>query len=283
MATASGANNEAELKTLGELSDNDMPIVETLLVMGHIDRPNVDLALYRQHINVLHDALEVEIEKNPYQEDNLLEYRLARLNAVLRDQFHYGEDEEDFGDIDTINLLTVIDHRKGIPVALGALYMELATKQHWPIHGLNFPGHFLLRLDEGAHRLIFDPYHDGRVMDAGSMRKLLKETVDKDAELNHAYYETVTSRDVVLRFYNNKKTRLITESRYEEALDVTSRMMWIAPHEARLYFDSGILSAKISHVKDALDYLNKFIGLSTDKRSIGEAKEMIDNFRRQLQ
>lgn len=284
MANAANAVLEAQLKELGKLPDDELPILRTLLLLGALERDGLDIKPYEYHLQALHDALTLEVARyQPVDGDPVVNYRLARLNAVLLGEFNYSEDNELFGAIDTINMLTVIDRRKGIPVALGALYMELAGKQGWPIYGLNFPGHFLIRLDHGSQRLIVDPYHRGVAVDAGGMRRLLKETNGSDAELNHSFYDTVSPRAVVLRFYNNKKTRLITEARYEEALKVAYRMLWIAPEESRLYFDIGILSMKQGLIRNALEYLEKFIDLSTDKRSIAEAKAMIANLQVRLQ
>src|SRR3546814_18868046 len=72
------------------------------------------------------------------------------------------------------DMMRVIDRRRGLPVALGILYLHGARAQGWPICGLNFPGHFLLRLDLGAERTIIDPFHGGETRDAAALRALLK-------------------------------------------------------------------------------------------------------------
>ncbi len=282
MIDTGGKSFESRLHELGELSDADIPVTETLLLLGALELGIQDLKPYHDHIQELHEALVQEVTDHPYREgDAVMAYRLARLNTVLRSEFGYGEDADSFGDVNTINMLTVIDRRKGIPVALGALYLELATAQDWPMWGLNFPGHFLMRLDHGSERLIIDPY-SGASLDAGGMRRVLKASNGDKAELSHAYYDIVTSREVILRFYNNKKTRLITDSNYTEAVGVTRNMIRVAPNEPRLYFDCGILSVKQGLIKDALDYLKRFVDMSSDRRSITEAQTIIKTLQKDL-
>jgi len=283
MSATVAADLENALNELGRLADADLPIVKTLLLMGQSDRGDEDIKAYEAHIGAMRDALTQEIGKHPIDAgQDVLKYRLQRLNAVIRDEFGYEEDKTSFAAMETINLLTVIDRRKGIPVALGSLYMDLATSQGWTVMGLNFPGHFLIRLDSGAQRMIVDPY-EGKALDAGGMRRLVKRNIGEDAELSHSYYDTVTPREVVIRFYNNKKTRLIADGQYKDALHTTRLIHKIAPAEPRLDFDSGVLSIKLGHLKDATEYLEKFILVSKDKRSLAEAKSMLNDLRTKLQ
>jgi regulator of sirC expression with transglutaminase-like and TPR domain len=275
----SDQGHKARLLDIGHMPDDAMPLVETLLLIG-----GADLSDYNAHIHELHDALASEIIGHPFTEEgSILNWRLDRLNAVLRGRFGYHGDHEGYDVPENINMATVIDRRCGIPVALGVLYMELAKKQDWPIYGLNFPGHFFLRLDQGAHRLIFDPFESGAEMNAVDLRATLKKILGARAELHHDYYNTVSQRDIALRFCNNRKTRLISAGSYQEALDITEQELWFAPDEPRLYYDAGVLSTKVDHVRDAIHYLEEFIQRSHDVRTVSEAHEMIRGLQRLLQ
>lgn len=275
---------EKQLQEIGRLPDADVPLTDVLLLLGTLDRPVDEIEAYRSHIEKMRQSLDEHIKHQPMQPmEELLSYRLNRLNSVIRGQYGYDKDELGYNIVEHINLPTVIDRRKGIPVALGVLYVELARYKNWPIYGLNFPGHFLLTLTDGARRLIFDPYHDGQTVDAAGMRDLLKKNVGPKAELNHTYYNFVGIRDIILRFYNNRKIRLIENSQYKPALDIVKSLLWIAPNEARLYFDAGVLSVKLSLLRDAVDYLQVFITRSEDRKAIAQAKSMLIQVQSKLQ
>src|SRR5690606_13696955 len=171
---------------------------------------------------------------------------------------------------------------KGIPVGLGALHLVLAEEMGWDAVGLNFPGRFLVRYEEGAKRLIVDPFSDGKVMQASDLRQLLKASLGEKAELHHHYYDPITKRDVVLRFYNNRRMRLLMQEDYTRALQAITHEFWIAPKEARLYYDAGVMCAKTGQHQEALEYLQEFVELSRDQRSIAEAQGMIASLRRIL-
>lgn len=274
---------QQQLKAFGELDDMAIPLADTLLMLGSVEREGDDIEPYRTHLDDMRRALADTISANPRPDDMpVLRYRLDRLNDVIRNQFAYGGDRDGYDDADMINLLTVIDKRAGIPVAIGVLYMILADSQNWPIAGINFPGHFLLRLADGANGIIFDPFHAGAVMNAAHMRTLLKDVLGARAELHHHYYDTVTRRDVILRFCNNRKTRLIASEDYTRALQTIRHQLWVAPREPRLYYDAGVLSARIGQLQDALGYLHEFIQMSDDVRTIAEAQSIMAGLRRVL-
>src|SRR5258708_36332460 len=114
--------------------------------------------------------------------------------------------------------MRVIDRRKGLPVALGILYIHAARAQGWDMAGLAFPGHFLVRLQDAGTRLILDPFHGGKPREAAELRDLLKAITGNEAGLTPAHYAPVSDRDGLLRLQNNPKPRLIDSRQLGEAM-----------------------------------------------------------------
>lgn len=281
---------ETRLHEIGHLADDDVPVVETLVLLGALDKPEItDLTPYWRHIEELHQALGKAIETDPLPEDAASQdinlWRLDRLRKVLFDGFGYHADagHEGFSVPEKINFLDVLTARSGIPVALGALFYELAKAQGWAVCGLAFPGHFIMRLEHGGARLIFDPFDKGQVLDAALMRALLKGSLGPQAELSHDYSLPVSARDIVLRFCNNRKLRFLQLGNYDAALQTVLREMAIAPDEPLLYFDGGILAFKLDRLAQALEFLHGFVERSDDAPMVAEARSMILSLQRRLQ
>src|SRR3546814_4700292 len=144
--------------------------------------------------------------------------------AVLVERYGYRGDGETYDDMVNANLMRVIDRRRGLPVALGILYLHGARAQGWAICGLNFPGHFLLRLDLGAERSIIDPFNGGQTRDAVALRALLKGMAGENAELRPEHTRPVGCRDVLLRLQNNIKLRYVQEERSVDALAILEKI-----------------------------------------------------------
>ena len=114
--------------------------------------------------------------------------------------------------------------RVGLPVSLGILYIHAARAQGWAVDGLAFPGHFLVRMDEGDRRVIVDPFHQGQALEAGHLRGLLKQFQGADVELAPAHYAPVGNRAILLRLQNNIKSRALQAGDGARAAAILERM-----------------------------------------------------------
>jgi regulator of sirC expression with transglutaminase-like and TPR domain len=178
--------------------------------------------------------------------------------------------------------MRVVDRRKGLPVALGILYMHAGRAQGWETVGLAFPGHFLIRLSDGPERLILDPFHGGRICTAAELRELLKATAGLDSELQTEHYASVSDCDVLLRLQNNLKARLIQAEQYERAVMVAETMLMLAPDLAELWREAGLLHARLGNMRSAAAALEQVVLRAPDDMARHQAAAMLQQLRSKL-
>src|SRR5437879_4248716 len=212
------------LREVAALASPILPIGEAALALASYDRPRVGLARYRQHL----ETIARDVGRHTSAGGDLAA-RAQALNEIILLKYGYSGDELTYDDLQNANLMRVVDRRKGLPVALGILYLHAARAQGWDSVGLGFPGHFLVRLTEGAERLILDPFHGGRVSDAATLRELLKAMAGQEVELAPEHYAPVADRDVLLRLQNNLKSPLLQAGRHEPAVRTVETMPLLAP------------------------------------------------------
>jgi regulator of sirC expression with transglutaminase-like and TPR domain len=242
------------LREVGAMTSPILPVGEAALALASFERPRVGLARYRQHLAMI--ARDVGRHSAAGGD---LAARARALNEIILLKYGYSGDELTYDDLQNANLMRVVDRRKGLPVALGILYLHAARAQGWDSIGLGFPGHFLVRLSEGAERLIVDPFHGGRVCDAASLRELLKAMAGQEVELSPQHYAPVADRDVLLRLQNNLKSRLLQAGLHERALGVVETMLMLAPDLAELWHEAGMLHARQGNMRAAVNALEQFI------------------------
>ncbi len=249
------------LKAVGAQPDEAIDLAGTALILGALDLPDVPLEPYREHLA----RLATDMGAVAAAEDRL-EDRVECLNTVLFKRHGYAGDAETYDDADNANLLRVIDRHAGLPVSLGILYIHAARTQDWPVSGLAFPGHFLVRLDDGARRAIVDPFHGGQGLEAGHLRDLLKQFLGADAELEPAHYAPVGNRAILLRLLNNIKARALQQDDAARAVAITQRMATIAPDAANVWHELGLLQARVGNLGGAISALETCV----DCADIGE-------------
>lgn len=86
------------------------------------------------------------------------------LNAVLFGELGLGGNVEDYYAADNSFLNRVLDTGLGIPISLAVLMIEVGRRAGVSLHGVNAPGHFLVRDD--ADGVLLDPFERGAVTTA---------------------------------------------------------------------------------------------------------------------
>ncbi len=258
-------DNRSALQHIAEQADEAIDLAEAALLFAALDLPTSDVSFYRDHVRAIGDAVGDHISTKNIDENVSPEDMAEALNHTLFEKFRYAGDDKTYDDLDNANLMRVIDRRRGLPVALGILYLAAARAQGWAAAGLNFPGHFLVRLESrDGRRLIIDPFHQGRVMGAPELRDLLKVVAGPGVELEASHYRTVSSRDVLIRLQNNVKTRRLDRGLIKEAVDAIENMILLAPDSLALWREAGVLHMRAGHLKRAIESFDKFVSLAQD-------------------
>ncbi len=264
------------LRDLGSSGEPVLPIAEAALALASFERPRVDPGRYREHLRLL--ARDVGLHAGAAGD---VAARARALNETILLKHGYSGDELSYDDLQNANLMRVVDRRKGLPVALGILYMHAGRAQGWEMVGLAFPGHFLVRLSDGP-RAILDPFHGGQICAAPELRELLKATAGPDSELQPEHYSPVADRDVLLRLQNNLKARLLQGQRFERAVTVIETMLMLAPDVAELWREAGILHAQLGNMRSATGALEQFVLRAAEGAARHQAAAMLQQLRAKL-
>ena len=264
------------LRELAASGAAPLPIAKAALALASFERPRVGLSRYREHLA----ALARDVGRHASGSD--LAARARALNEIILLKYGYAGDDLTYDDLQNANFIRVIDRRKGLPVALGILYLHAARAQGWDIVGLAFPGHFLLRLSDGAERLILDPFHGGQVCGAAELRELLKATAGVESELLPEHYAAVSDRDVLLRLQNNLKSRLLQARQHEHAMRVLETMLMLAPDVAELWQEAAMLHTRLGNIRAAVGACEQYILRAPDGAARHQAAAMLQQLKTKL-
>ncbi|MEM6780382.1 MAG: transglutaminase-like domain-containing protein [Pseudomonadota bacterium] len=275
---------DAYLSTVGQSNDSDINLFKASIALAAVDHDGVSLDKYFNHLNKLCKAVKARHE-------NLLKEganddagtQLAALKHIIADQEGYTGDVETYDDLQNADLIRVIDRRRGMPIALSVLYIQVGRELGWELDGLNMPGHFVCRVEKDGERLIFDPFDCAKTLNAADLRALLKKTQGDFAELSAKYYEAAPNRDILIRLQNNIKLRLIENEEYEKAAMVVEAMRKIDPDEFRLLLDAGVLYARVGQHMAAARCLEGYIDKAPNPRDRQEAAILLQQLRDILQ
>ncbi len=271
---------EARLQQIGRRPNEDIDLAEAGLLLATINDPKAPLERYRHHLSLLvRDTADMGARLGAA---GSLDARVRALQAVLAERYDYRGDKDTYEDLQNANLMRVIDRRRGLPVALGVLYIHTAAQQGWEISGINFPAHFMIRLQMGGEGAVLDPFNGGVRRDTAELRAMLKAFTGEAAELTPEHYAPVGRRDILLRLQNNIKLRLFGDKRQQEALEVLETMLMISPGSAALWREAGVLHVELGNLRAGILDLEQYLQLGGEARDRHEVAGVLQQLRAQL-
>ena len=248
---------EGKLARLGDLCAGDgqrLDLLEAALTLSVLRRGEpVDLAPFRQHVASMASDLSDLVRRRGAAPEALAE--------VIARSYGYRGDTDSYDDLQNADLVRVIERRKGLPVALSILYLDVARRQGWEAEGLAFPAHFLIRIGIDGARHVVDPFNEGTVRDAADLRGLLRQVLGPEAELSPQHFDPVSDRDVLLRLENNVRLRLANREDWPTAAQSLDRMLAIAPDRPELLFEAGQLNARLDKRRAAIAAFERFLDI----------------------
>ena len=265
------------LAVIGTQGQNVLNIGEAALLLANLDLPKNSFEQYQDELNLITSDLSAAS-----REAETLSDRITVLSETLYKQHRFQGDVETYDDPQNANLMRVIDRRKGLPVALGILAIHAGRTQGWEIAGLNFPGHFLLRLSKFGEYVLIDPFNEARLVVNEDLQKIFWRIHNQNMPEQSDFVQSVSDRDILVRLQNNIKIRALREGDKERAIKILQSIVLITPTSVEFLAELAMLEASSGRIKSALERLERFIQRNTDFSNASSILSLKEQLNRSL-
>jgi regulator of sirC expression with transglutaminase-like and TPR domain len=269
----------AALTAIGQLADAEIDIGNAALQLARVDAPDADWQAAARHLSDLAQAV---VKRAVAMDTEDLPGRAAILAEVLAGEFGYAGDLETYDDPANANLIRVTERRRGLPVALGMIWLHAARAAGWASHGVDFPAHFLVALEGRKTQVVIDVFNRGQIMSARELRALLKRVEGEKAELRPGLLQPMSTRRVLLRLQNNIMTRRLDAGDPHGGLRCMEDMLLIAPDQAELWRQAGAMNQKLEQMAAARDCYQRFLELVPEGSAANGVRAQLDILRSML-
>lgn len=279
------------LEAIGQLADGEIDLADAALQLGRALAPGLETEAASEHLSLLaREAATI----GRVLEGRSLEARLGGLAALIHARHGYAGDSETYDDLANANLIQVVERRRGLPVALGIVWLHCIRAAGWQGQGIDFPGHFLVQMSVapagGARRgvrgrdgqVLVDAFANGSPVAMGDLADLLRRRLGETAELRPGLLRPMSSRDVLLRLQRNVTERLLAAGTLEPALACLETMLAIAPDQPSLWRDAAGLNQRLGRYRAAIECLERFLELVPDGDAASRARARINDIRTRL-
>lgn len=229
----------------------DSALDHVALLIGEWDTPGLDVTKHCRRLDQIAALVErTIIERSHGQLDpSDAVDRAQAISDVLFQQLGFRGNAEDYYDPRNSFLAQVLERKLGIPISLSVLFLEIARRVGVLAQGVNFPGHFLVRVAAEDSWRFLDPFAAGRLLTTADLEALLRQSAGPGATLEPSALSPATKRQIVSRLLVNLAGIYGKHGDLPRSLAVLERLAILEPENPRLL-------RELSSLRDRVDVLN---------------------------
>lgn len=259
--------------------DDHFPLLEAAVCIAQDEYPELDAQQVLGQVDQLLARLKRRLPADaaPLQ-------RLRMLNQFFYRDLGFGGNVNHYHDPDNSYLHAMLRTRRGIPISLAVLWMELAQGLALPVQGVGFPGHFLIKIQLPRGLAVLDPF-TGQSLSRDELTERLEPYQPPgdrqdgfDAPLG-LYLQAARPRDIIARMLRNLKDIHRTQEDWPRLLAVQNRLIVLLPEAWSEYRDRGLVHAELGDAAQAVRDLETYLAHATGEVDHGAITERLSGLR----
>lgn len=245
-------------------SDEQFPLLEAAVSIAQDEYPELDV---QEVLGDLDQMLARVKRRIPADADGL--HRLRLLNQFFYRELGFGGNVNDYYDPDNSYLNTVLRTRRGIPITLGVIWLELAQGLGLRARGVAFPGHFMVKVNLPKGQVVMDPF-TGQSLSREELVDRLgpylgDASTHEDCEVPLGLYlQAATARETIARMLRNLKEIHKTQEDWPRLLAVQERLVVLLPAVWTEWRDRGLVLATLGRARQAATDLQTYLDNAGD-------------------
>jgi regulator of sirC expression with transglutaminase-like and TPR domain len=213
--------------------------------------------------------------------------RLRVLNQFFFRDMGFGGNVNNYYDPDNSYLNVVLRTRRGIPIALAVLWLELAQGLGLKARGVNFPGHFMVKVNLPNGQAVIDPF-TGQSLSREDLSERLEPYKRRNGLVDDfdvpvgLYLQAATPRDILARMLRNLKEVHRTQEDWLRLIAVLDRLLILLPDAWTEYRDRGLAWAEMGDNRLAVAELDTYLAQTDDALDRDAIGQRLQELRRAL-
>ena len=251
------------------LTNDETELATGALLIAQSEYPDLNIAAYRGQLDTMADTVRERLQDAP-----LPEQQIAELNRYLFEEKRFTGNTEDYYALGNNFLNVVLEKKRGIPITLAVVYIEVGRRAGLPLVGVNFPSHFLVKYQREHLDILLDVFDKGIFMDEDRLRAKLRTTFGEDVPLAPSMLTEATDKEILARILRNLTHAYTQLEQYDKALTANERITWLVPDAAGDYRTLGYLYYKKHAYGESLTAFETYLRLAGENTRcrIGRAK-----------
>jgi regulator of sirC expression with transglutaminase-like and TPR domain len=213
-------------------SDTELDLERGALLIAEVEYPGLDVAACVARLDRLGAQARRRLVARAGQPDaEGVGGALATILQMLYEELGFRGNVSDYYDPRNSFLNDVLERRTGIPITLAIVLIGVCRRAGIDVHGVSFPGHFLVRAtSEDGHPIFLDPF-DGKFLDESQLEALYHQATGDPSDVDDRFLQPAGKKQILVRMLNNLRAIYEVRGDAKRLQQVLSRMAILAPSE----------------------------------------------------
>jgi regulator of sirC expression with transglutaminase-like and TPR domain len=151
------------------------------------------------------------------------------------------------------------------------------------VHGISFPGHFLVRADVDGVGRVIDPFTGGAILDEAELkRRRAALAAPREGWNLQRLLVAATRREILARMLRNLKNIYVNGEDFARALRIQNLLLAVLPDMPQEVRDRGLLHDRLDHLRAAVEDYQAYLLLAPDAEDCGRVQGRIAALRQSL-
>ncbi|MEN9383117.1 MAG: hypothetical protein RL323_260 [Pseudomonadota bacterium] len=262
--------------------DSGFPLLEATVAVAMDEYPELDVQQVLGDV----DQLLARVKRR-LPADAPPMHRLRLLNQFFFQELGFGGNVNHYYDPDNSHLNVVLRTRKGIPITLAVLWLELAQGLGLQARGVNFPGHFMVKVNLPQGQVVLDPF-SGQSLSREDLSERLEPFKRRNGLVDEfdipvgLYLQSAPPRDIVARLLRNLKDIHRAQEDWQRLLMVQDRLVVLLPEAWDERRDRGLTWAELGRPGKAVPDLEAYLAHTDAPLDAIAVTERLSELRRAL-
>ncbi len=238
--------------------DAGLPLLEAAIALAQDDDPTLDIQAVLAQVDEMADRL-----RRRLPDDAVALQRLRQLNAYFFHEMGFAGNVNNYHDRANSLLPVVLRTRRGIPISLAVLYLELASQVGLKASGVSFPEHFLVKVSLPRAEVVIDPF-TGQSLSRDELDERLqayrrRQGKDGEAAPLGLYLQAASPREILARMLRNLKVLHRAAGDWPRLAQVQQRLVLLLPSDWDERRDRALVLAELGLHAQAAEELALYL------------------------
>lgn len=244
--------------------DESLNLLEAAVSLAQDEEPHLDVQAVLARVDELGRRL-----KQRMSPDTVPAERLRQLTRFFHGELGFAGNLNNYYAAENSYLHRVLETRRGIPISLAVLLLELAEPAGLRAAGVAFPGHFLVKFRMGMGEIVIDPF-TGSPMSSTRLEELLAvyrhgSELPADLDLPLEFFlRAASKRQILASMLRNLKEVHRAARDLKRQLAVHHRLVVLLPDDPAERRDRALVRDALGDVAGAAEDLDFYLSRQPD-------------------